>query len=243
MRLPLGIFGIHNGTLTLVVDLVILCLVVVWVALIYWTYADARRRIADPMLVGCATAAALFPYIGTWVYMIVRPPEYLDDVRERELEMQAAEARLAEAGYHLCPHCDAEVEKDFLRCPSCMRKLKDPCASCGRPLDPRWKICPYCEAEIGALAPARRARRRQPAGEPVMRREAPSEPLVRREAPSEPLVRREVADGLPPRQPLAEPARRELATDPLGGAAGRPAAPRPAAAPRPPAPRPSGPRP
>ena len=113
-----------------------LFLFVIWFALIYWTYADARRRIADPLLIGCATAASLFPFVGTIVYMIVRPPEYLDDVRERELEMQAAEARLAELGYHLCPHCDYEVEKDFLRCPNCMRKLKDPCQSCGRPLDP-----------------------------------------------------------------------------------------------------------
>jgi hypothetical protein len=65
----------------------------------------------------------------------------------------------------LCPHCDYEVEKDFLRCPTCLRKLRDPCGSCGRPLDPVWKICPYCEAEVGAAAPrqARRARRTAPA--------------------------------------------------------------------------------
>ena len=36
----------------------------------------------------------------------------------------------------------AEVERDFLRCPSCMRKLKDPCANCAKPLDPSWRICP-----------------------------------------------------------------------------------------------------
>jgi predicted amidophosphoribosyltransferase len=94
--------------------------------------------------------------------MIVRPPEYLEDVRERELEIQAAEARLAELGYHLCPHCDFEVEKDFLRCPNCMRKLKDPCSVCGKPLDPMWKICPFCEAEVGSPAPQpRRTRRRR----------------------------------------------------------------------------------
>ena len=132
MLLVQGIFGIKNNTINLVVELLILFLVVIWLALVYWTYADARRRIADPMLIGCATAASLFPFVGTMVYMIVRPPEYLDDVRERDLEMQAAEARLAEVGYHLCPHCDYEVEKDFLRCPSCMRKLKDPCANCGQ---------------------------------------------------------------------------------------------------------------
>jgi hypothetical protein len=163
MLIPAKIFGISNNTVSLVVELVILFLAVVYLALLYWTYADARRRIADPLLIACATAASLFPFVGTLVYMIVRPPEFLDDVRERELEMQAAEARLAEFGYHLCPHCDYEVEKDFLRCPSCLRKLKDPCQTCGKPLDPSWKVCPFCEAEIGAPPPPqpRRARRRR----------------------------------------------------------------------------------
>ena len=160
--LALGLFGIKSSGLNLAVELVVLFLVVIWLALIYWTYADARRRIADPMLVGCAAAASLFPFVGTIVYMIVRPPEYLDDVRERELEMQAVEARLAELGYHLCPHCDYEVERDYLCCPNCMRKLKDPCVACGRPLDPAWQVCPYCEAEVGAAPPVpRRTRRRR----------------------------------------------------------------------------------
>ena len=49
MLLQLGAFGIKNNTISLVVDLVILFLVVMWLALIYWTYADARRRIVDPL--------------------------------------------------------------------------------------------------------------------------------------------------------------------------------------------------
>jgi Double zinc ribbon len=157
--LAFGLFGIDSGGLNVVVNLAILFLIVLWLALIYWTYADARRRIEDPMLIACATAASLFPFVGTLVYLIVRPPEYLEDVRERELEIQAAEARLHQLGYHLCPHCDAEVEKDFLRCPSCLRKLKDPCASCGKPLDPTWKVCPYCEAEVAPATSSRRRRR------------------------------------------------------------------------------------
>ena len=160
---PLGVFGITNDSLALVVNLLILFLVVIWLSLVYWTYADARRRIVDPMLIGCATAASLFPFVGTIVYTIVRPPEYLDDIRERELEMQAAEARLTQLDYQLCPHCDFAVERDFLRCPSCLRKLKDPCPSCQRPLDPTWKICPYCESEVPLAAPRRPARRRRDA--------------------------------------------------------------------------------
>ena len=63
-----------------------------WLALGYWTYQDARRRIEDPLLIGLATLLALvIPYIGPFIYMLFRPPEYLDDVRERELEIQAIE--------------------------------------------------------------------------------------------------------------------------------------------------------
>ena len=170
----LAVFGIENDGLNLAVNLLLLFLVVVWLALVYWTYADARRRIEDPMLVGCATAASLFPFIGTVVYAIVRPPEYLDDMRERQLEIAAAEARLQSLEQLSCPYCGFEVEKAFLRCPSCLRRLKEPCTVCGKPLDPRWKICPYCEAEVGqALPEARRTRERRrtaaaraPAGQP-----------------------------------------------------------------------------
>lgn len=139
---PLAVFGITNDALNLAVNLVLLFLVVLWFALVWWTYADARRRIADPMIVACATAASLFPYVGTVVYLIVRPPEYLEDVRERELEIAAAEARLAGVEQHACPYCSYEIEKSFLRCPNCMHRLKEPCAVCAKPLDPRWKICP-----------------------------------------------------------------------------------------------------
>jgi len=155
-----AIFGIDNGAVNTAINLLILVLVVIWLALIYWTYADARRRIAVPMLIACATCASLFPFIGTVVYLIVRPPEYLDDVRERELEMQAAEARLHQLDYSLCPHCDYVVERDMLRCPNCLRKLKDPCPNCRKPLDPTWRICPYCEAELAAPPTPRRRRRR-----------------------------------------------------------------------------------
>jgi hypothetical protein len=158
---PIAIFGIENDALNLAVNLLILFLVVIWLALVYWTYADARRRIGDPLLVACATAASLFPFVGTVVYLIVRPPEYLEDVRERELEIQAAEARLQNLEHQHCQYCGFEVESDFLRCPSCLRRLKEPCGVCAKPLDPRWKICPYCEAEVGQAPPAE-ARRTRP---------------------------------------------------------------------------------
>ena len=51
-------------------------------------------------------------------------------------------------------HCDEMVGSSYLRCPHCMSKLRDPCGSCGRPLDPEWLLCPYCEAEIPGVTPS-----------------------------------------------------------------------------------------
>src|SRR3954465_14460236 len=157
----LGVFGIDNSNVNTAVSVALLILAVLYLALVFWTFADARRRIDDPLLVACATACSFFPFVGTIVYLIVRPPEFLDDVRLRELEMTAAEARLASLDYALCPHCDYEVQSDYLRCPSCMRKLKERCYSCSKPIAPAWRICPFCEAETSAPAPSTAARRRR----------------------------------------------------------------------------------
>jgi hypothetical protein len=157
----LGVFGIDNSNVNTAVSVALLILAVLYLALVFWTFADARRRIDDPLLVFCATACSLFPFVGTIVYLIVRPPEFLDDVRLRELEMTAAEARLASLDYQLCPHCDYEIQADYLRCPSCMRKLKERCYSCGKPIDPAWRMCPFCEAETNAPTPSTTRRRRR----------------------------------------------------------------------------------
>src|SRR5512134_1971739 len=161
--MPLAIFGIDGGV-GLAVNLLVLFLVVVYLALIYWTYLDARRRIEDPVLIGCATAASVFPYLGTVVYTILRPPEFLEDREERELELRAAELRLRELIEHSCPHCEYPVHRDYLRCPNCERSLRSPCRRCSKPLDPKWGICPYCEAEVRRVrterAPSREPGRR-----------------------------------------------------------------------------------
>lgn len=73
--------------------------VLLWLALVYWTFQDARRRIQSPPLVaGCVALSVLIPFLGTIIYLIVRPPEYLDEARERELELLALEQRLGELG-------------------------------------------------------------------------------------------------------------------------------------------------
>jgi len=145
MPLP-AIFGIENDGINLAINLLILFLVVVYLALIAYTYLDAKRRLEDPVLIGCATVASLFPFLGTIVYTILRPPEFLEDRKERELEIRASHLRVRQLEDTSCPNCEHPIERTYLRCPACRARIKDPCESCGKPVDPRWSICPYCEA-------------------------------------------------------------------------------------------------
>ena len=86
---------VHSDQVQLAQNLLIFFLIVLWLALAFWTFRDARRRIDDWVIVSVATLGALcFPFVGALIYSIVRPPEYLDDVHARELEIQVLEAQL-----------------------------------------------------------------------------------------------------------------------------------------------------
>ena len=121
---------------------------VFWAATAYWVYKDARRRIEDPWLVAMATLlGAIPPFLGPLIYMLFRPPEYLEDVRERELEILAIEEQLAERDLR-CPVCKGTIDPSYLVCPVCTTRLKQACAECGSPLEPIWSVCPYCAAPV-----------------------------------------------------------------------------------------------
>ena len=130
---------------------------------------DVRRRPPahrDPMLVGCATAASLFPFVGTIVYMIVRPPEYLDDVRERELEMQAAEARLHAARLPALPALRLRGRARLPALPELPAQAQGRRARTARkPLDPHVEDLPVLRGRD-------RSRARRAAGAAGARREA-----------------------------------------------------------------------
>ncbi|HUJ54883.1 MAG TPA: zinc ribbon domain-containing protein [Gaiellaceae bacterium] len=143
-----------SGTGLAVRNAAILVGVVFWLSLVFWTYKDARRRIDDPFLIALAVLVALvLPFIGPFVYMLFRPPEYLEEVRERQLELRAIEERLS-AGDSRCPVCRAEIDPSFLVCPVCTTKLRQACTSCNAPLEPIWQVCPYCETPIEPAAAA-----------------------------------------------------------------------------------------
>ncbi len=210
--MALAIFGISNDGLNLAATLFILMIVVVWLALIVYTYFDAKRRISDPFLVACATIGSFFPYIGTAVYAIVRPPEFLEDAHERELEIRAAELKVRQLTEASCPNCEYPVERNYLRCPKCQHRLKDPCPSCGKPVDPRWALCPFCENTLGGGRPRRQKPkgegRREPRDErPAPREERPKRRPAAKAKEAEPATDEESKETARPKRPQRSPAR------------------------------------
>jgi Double zinc ribbon len=207
--MSLAIFGITNDGLNLAATLFLLMLVVLWLALIVYTYLDARRRISDPFLVACATVASFFPFIGTAVYAIVRPPEFLEDAHERELEIKAAELRVRQLSEQSCPNCEYPVEKNYLRCPNCQRRLKDPCPTCSKPVDPRWGLCPYCETALaGGERERPRRKRREPDDRPP-KREPEERPTGRREPEERPAAKRQPEERAAPKRQASSPRRKK----------------------------------
>ena len=82
--------------------------------MIYWTYRDAEKRGA----IGIYWAAVVlfFNIFGLIIYFILRPPEYLADVQERELEIMAKEETLNSE--RTCYGCHKPIKSDFLICPN-----------------------------------------------------------------------------------------------------------------------------
>ena len=85
----------HSSTWHVIRNLSLLLVAIFWVATAYWVYKDARRRIEDLVLVGVSTLLGLvLPFLGPLIYMLFRPPEYLEDVRELQGAARGAVADL-----------------------------------------------------------------------------------------------------------------------------------------------------
>jgi hypothetical protein len=67
---------------------------VVWFATVLRMHRDARRRIARRWLAALASLLGLVPFVGPLLWTLVRPPEPMLEVLQRELEMRAFAAAL-----------------------------------------------------------------------------------------------------------------------------------------------------
>ena len=89
---------------------------------------------------------AIPPFLGPIIYMFFRPPEYLEDVRERELRSAPWSSGWRDATCTARSAGRRSTRRSS--CPVCTTKLKQACVNCKQPLEALWQICPYCETRV-----------------------------------------------------------------------------------------------
>ena len=134
-------------------------MILLWIVAAYWAFRDMRDRTENPLLPFLATGLIImflpffFP-LGVVVYRVVRPPERLGDVYERNL---AEEALLAEVeAVKTCRNCDRRVDPEWILCPWCRQRLNRVCPNCERLVGLDWSLCAWCgkDFERPAAVPA-----------------------------------------------------------------------------------------
>jgi RNA polymerase subunit RPABC4/transcription elongation factor Spt4 len=129
--------------------------VVIWIALAYWALNDARARSDSAAFHLFAMGVnLLFPVLGLFVYLLVRPGETIADRRVMELEAEVlAGTSEEEASVRPCPACGRQIEADFVLCPYCHTRFAKRCTSCHRAVRLGWTLCPYCAhtLELGSV--------------------------------------------------------------------------------------------
>ena len=121
-------------------------LIVLWFALVVWTYRDIGSRSQSVVTQIFATLLSLLFFVpGALLYMLMRPRTTLDEAFQRSLEEEYLLQDLEETS--LCPSCQRPVSDDYILCPHCQANLKQACASCNQLIKIGWPVCPYCGSD------------------------------------------------------------------------------------------------
>ncbi len=130
-----------------------------WVALAFHVVRDARRRSTSKSFQLLATLLGFVPpFFGAVIYLMVRPPQTLDEERALALEERAFLDPAGDEPPRPCPNCGRDIDTDFIVCPYCCTQFARRCGSCSRNLRLGWSVCPYCAEEIGVHALSRSTR-------------------------------------------------------------------------------------
>ncbi len=113
------------------------------ISMIIWTFRDIRSRSRDIFAQALAVVLVLiFNVAGLLLYFILRPRETLAEKYERELAEEAMLQDIEER--QVCPVCHHKIMAEYLVCPNCHTKIHKKCENCGRVLNLKWNVCPYC---------------------------------------------------------------------------------------------------
>jgi RNA polymerase subunit RPABC4/transcription elongation factor Spt4 len=114
-----------------------------WLSLAIWTFRDIRARTRDVLARVLAVLVVLLFFLpGLVIYLILRPPQSLEEEYQQTLEEEALLQTIEDSP--LCPGCGRRVRDQWVICPNCQTKLRKPCHQCGKLMELPWNICPFC---------------------------------------------------------------------------------------------------
>jgi hypothetical protein len=84
----------------------------------------------------------MIPILGWIIYLIIRPPETIDEIYWGDLERRYLKYEAKDLGD--CPKCGAQLYPGYVYCPDCGERIKRKCSKCEVYIDLEYKYCPHC---------------------------------------------------------------------------------------------------
>ncbi|MCD4756114.1 hypothetical protein K8R20_00650 [bacterium] len=124
------------GTLLGIVSLIF------WVVVISWIWVDSGERTTSRWMRVFYAFIGIIPVLGWIIYLIVRPPETIDEIYWGDLERRYLKYETSELND--CPRCATQLYPGYIYCPNCKCPLKTKCPQCEVYVSVNYKYCTTC---------------------------------------------------------------------------------------------------
>lgn len=135
--------GITKIDFNFVWTLLLIALGIFWVVVLYWVWLDSGDRTSSTgARIGYVLLALLLFIPGLIIYLLIRPPQTIEEIYWADLERRYLKYETAELGD--CPRCGTQLFPGFTYCPNCRLLLKVKCPNCEVEMDKNYQYCPSC---------------------------------------------------------------------------------------------------
>lgn len=133
---------VQTVNFNVIYKIVIICLGLIWLAVIIWLSKDASRRYKHQIwIIPLCLIILPFNFIGLIIYLLIRPSIITDEGRWLDLERKYLLYEVD--GVEFCS-CGELLKPTYLLCPNCTRALRTHCIHCNNIIELDWVKCPYC---------------------------------------------------------------------------------------------------
>lgn len=135
--------GVTKIDFNFVWTLLIMALVIFWIVVLYWVWLDSGDRTSSlGARIGYVLLATVLFIPGLIIYLLIRPPQTIEEIYWADLERRYLKYETSELGD--CVRCGTQLYPGYTYCPNCRLLLKVKCPNCTVEMDKHCKYCPSC---------------------------------------------------------------------------------------------------